>query len=253
VRFSAIRSPRGGGRANRTTGPRAEGAAGRGERAHWQQKADDLAEARARGEIDDAQWFAGMAGIFEAAYLAGENPRAQSGFGGDEARWEAARRPIAEAVDRPGTCLDIGCANGHLLECLVRWSPHRIEPYGLDLAPRLVELARRRLPQWAERFFVGNAETWEPPLRFDFARTELVYVPGERQRAFVERLLTRVVAPGGRLIVCGYGSPRSGLRADAVGATVRSYGFEPDLEREVEAPEGGGAIVVLACLRAPAS
>jgi len=67
----------------------------------------------------------------------------------------------------------------------------------------------------------------------------------------VERLLARVVAPGGRLIVCGYGSPRSGLAADPVGAVLRSHGFEPELEREVEAPEGGGPIVVLACLRAP--
>jgi len=192
-----------------------------------------------------------MSEIFEAAYSAGGNPRAESGFGGGEARWEAGRRPIADAVDRPGTFLDIGCANGHLLECLVRWSPHPIEPYGLDLAPGLVALARRRLPQWSERFFVGNAATWDPPRRFDVARTELVYVPGERQRAFVERLLARVVAPGGRLIVCGYGSPRSGLAADPVGAILRSHGFEPELEREVEAPEGGGPIVVLACLRAP--
>jgi 2-polyprenyl-3-methyl-5-hydroxy-6-metoxy-1,4-benzoquinol methylase len=72
--------------------------------------------------------------------------RAQSGFGGDEARWEAARRPIADAIDRDGTFLDVGCASGQLLESLVEWTPFQIEPYGLDLAPALVELARRRLP-----------------------------------------------------------------------------------------------------------
>jgi SAM-dependent methyltransferase len=192
-----------------------------------------------------------MAGIFEQAYLAGDNPRAQSGFGGDDARWEAARRPIANAIDRAGTFLDIGCANGHLLECLVRWAPHPIEPYGLELAPALAELARKRLPQWADRIYVGNALEWEPPSRFDFVRTELVYVPPERRKEYVERLLGRVVAPGGRLIVCAYGSPRSGLDADPVGATLRSYGFEPELELEAEAPEGGGAIVAIASLRAP--
>lgn len=55
-----------------------------------------------------------MAAIFDVAYPAGDNPRAQSGFGGNEARWEAGRRPIAEQIDRDGTFIDIGCANGYL-------------------------------------------------------------------------------------------------------------------------------------------
>ena len=220
-------------------------------RADWQRQVDALEEARQRGEIDDDRWFTGMAGIFEAAYLAEGNPRAQSGFGGDEERWEVARRPIAEAVDRDGSFLDIGCANGYLLECITRWSPHRVEPYGLEIAPGLAALARRRLPQWSERVFVGNALTWQPPRRFDFVRTELVYVPEERRKSYVERLLERVVAPGGRLIICGYGSPRSRVAAEPVPAILRSYGFEPELEREVDAPEGGGPIIVIACLRAP--
>jgi SAM-dependent methyltransferase len=220
-----------------------------GDRAFWQARADALDAAHGRGEIDDAQWFAEMAAIFEAAYLAGDNPREQSGFGGDEARWEAGRRPIADAIDRDGTFLDIGCASGHLLESLVDWTPHRIELYGLDLAPALVELARRRLPQSADRIFLGNALTWEPPLRFDFVRTELVYVPDARRRAFVERLLSHVVTPGGRLILSGYGSPRSGVVPDPVCATVRAFGFEPELELCAPAPEGG-PIVEVAALRA---
>jgi trans-aconitate methyltransferase len=192
-----------------------------------------------------------MAAIFGAAYLEGDNPRAQSGFGGDEARWETARRPIADAIDRDGTFLDIGCASGHLMECLVRWTTHRIEPYGLDLSPTLADLARRRLPHWADRIFVGNALTWQPPRRFDFVRTELVYVPAQRQRAFVQRLLDDIVAAGGRLIVCGYGSPRSNVPTHPVRQLVRTYGFEPETEREVEAPEGGGAVVELTVIRAP--
>jgi SAM-dependent methyltransferase len=216
----------------------------------WRRKADELAQARARGAIDDDRWFTAMAAIFEEDYLAGDNPRAQSGFGGDEARWEVARRPIADAIDRDGTFLDIGCASGHLLESIVRWSEYSVEPYGLELTPALAELARSRLPHWADRIFVGNGLTWRPPRRFDFVRTELVYVPAERQRAFVGRLLGEVVAPGGRLIVCGYGSPRSGVPTDPVRATVRSFGFETELEREVEAPEGGGPILELAVLRA---
>jgi SAM-dependent methyltransferase len=215
----------------------------------WRAQALALRTARERGDIDDGAWFDGMRAIFEAAYLAEESPRGQSGFGGDEARWEAARRPIAEAIDRNGTFLDIGCANGHLLECLIRWSPHRIEPYGLDFAPAVAQLARERLPQWADRIFTGNALTWEPPRRFDFVRTELVYVPRERRRSYLQRLLDLFLEAGGRLIVCGYGSPRSGLAADPVGDELRALGFEPE-EVDAEAPEGGGPIVRIACLRA---
>jgi len=192
-----------------------------------------------------------MSAIFGEAYLDSDNPRAQSGFGGDEARWEAARRPIADAIDRDGTFLDIGCASGYLMECIVRWTPYRVEPYGLDLSPAVADLARRRLPQWADRIFTGNAVTWRPPRRFDFVRTELVYVPENRQRAFVRRLLGDVVSPGGRLIVCGYGSPRSNVPTHPVRHIVRELGFEPELELEAEAPEGGGPIVELTAVRAP--
>ena len=104
--------------------------------------------------------------------------------------------------------------------------------------------------QWADRIFVGNALTWQPPRRFDFVRTELVYVPAQRQRAFVVRVLDDVVAPGGRLITCGYGSPRSDVPTQPVRRIVRAFGFEPELELEAEAPEGGGHIVELTVIRA---
>jgi hypothetical protein len=79
-------------------------------------------------------------------------------------------------------------------------------------------------------------------------RTELVYAPEERRRELVERLLGRAVAPGGRLIVCGYGSPRSGVATDPVRRILRGWGYEPVFELVAEAPEGGGPIVELAVL-----
>jgi hypothetical protein len=77
----------------------------------------------------------------------------------------AARRPIVTTLDRDGSFLDVGGANGYLLEAVVRWATHGIEPYGLDFAPMLGELARRRLPEWADRIFLGDALSWEPPRR----------------------------------------------------------------------------------------
>jgi len=148
------------------------------------------------------------------------------------------RRPIADAVHRPGTFLDIGCANGLLMESIARWAPFPVEPYGLDFAPQLVAEARRRLPQWAHRIFEGDARTWQPPHRFDFVRTELVYVLEEERRAYVERLLG-FVAPAGRLIVCGYGG-------DEVLAPLRSWGIEPEAEREWLSPRSGKRVQIAA-------
>jgi hypothetical protein len=64
-----------------------------------------------------------------------------------------------------------------------------MEPFGLDIAPELVDLARRRVPQWADRFFVGNALTWSAGRRFTYARANLDAVPSNRQRELVGHLL----------------------------------------------------------------
>ena len=75
-----------------------------------------------------------------AAYLTHSDPIRQSGFGGGAARWRSEREPILDGVNVSGTFIDIGCANGYLLECLVSWGIARglqIDPFGLDSAPAL--------------------------------------------------------------------------------------------------------------------
>lgn len=155
------------------------------------------------GEIDEAEWHRRIAAVITPAYLAADTPWRQSGKQGNAASWERARSLIAE-VTPPGSFLDIGCASGYLMECMVRWCADRgiaCEPYGLDLAPELADLARRRLPHWQDRIFTGNALDWQPAHRFDVVRTCLDYVPRGRRRDLVARLLADVVADRGRLII----------------------------------------------------
>ena len=68
-----------------------------------------------------------------------------SGSSGGLERWEKKRRVLATAFDHDGTWLDVGCANGLLMETLTRWTAEdrlKIEPYGLDLSERIAEAAR---------------------------------------------------------------------------------------------------------------
>jgi len=125
-------------------------------------------------EIGERGWHEAMAALVVSAYLGGETPAAGSGSSRDAEGWERARSGIAEAVEPGWAFLDVGCANGYLMESMAAWAG--VEPYGVDISPELAELARRRLPQWADRIWVGNAAEWEPPRRFDAIRTGLDYV-----------------------------------------------------------------------------
>jgi hypothetical protein len=180
-----------------------------------------------RGEIDEEGWHRAMAELVVPAYLAAETAWGQSGKSGDEALWEEARSHIADAIDRDGAFLDVGCASGFLMECIVRWSPHRVEPYGLEIAPELAALARSRLPQWSDRIFVGNALAWDPPRRFEFVRTGLDYVPPARRPDLVAHLLGFC----DRLVI---GSFNEEIEERALEKAVESWGYPIAGRSEVE-------------------
>jgi SAM-dependent methyltransferase len=190
----------------------------------WQQLAV-IDDAYARGELDDAGWHRAIAAIIEPAYLRAASFEGGSGYSGTHEAWTHARSLIADGLARSGTFLDVGCANGLLMESIVAWGAARglaIEPYGLDILPSLAERARARLPQWAERIFVGNALGWEPPQRFDHVRTGLEYVPGPRQRELVAWLLAHVVTPGGRLI---FGTTNEARAEPELEPLLASWGY----------------------------
>lgn len=166
-------------------------------------------------------------------YLAREDLLGQSGFSGDEARWKACRGIQLAAVHRDGTFLDVGCANGYLLECLVGWAAEQgrvLEPYGVDIGGSLVELARRRLPAWRDRFLEGDIWTWSPPRRFDFVSTGLGSAAPHRD-VMLEWLMTDVVKAGGRLILRSYFRPGHHGEFDGSyvdhAAYLRSRGLTP--------------------------
>ena len=188
-----------------------------------------LAAAASWRAQDDESYYADNLRTLQLGYLRGRTPQQGSGFGGDHVEWRQARRHISEGVSRSGSFLDVGCANGLLMESMAAWCAERglvLEPYGIDFAPELADLARRRLPQWADRIWQGNAIDWEHPdgMRFDFVHILLDCVPVARHGDLVRHHLARTVRPGGRLLVSDYGAdPGQGVPSAADG--ISALGF----------------------------
>ncbi len=189
------------------------------------------AAARSYLTLDERAYYADNLRTLERAYLRASTPEEGSGFGGDQHEWRQARLHITEGITRAGTFLDLGCANGLLMESVAAWCAERglrIEPYGVDLAPGLVALARQRLPRWADRIWQGNAIDWAAPggARFDYVHVLLDCVPAGRRRDLVAHHAAATVRPRGRLLVSDYAAdPASG--APTAAQALRTLGFSP--------------------------
>ena len=176
----------------------------------------------------------------EAAYLESGEPERQAGFSGGRERWVAERSPLIEAIDRDGSFLDVGCANGLLAQDVVAWTAergHSISPFGIDLGPGLVELARERVPEG--EFYVADLWTWEPDRQWTYVYSLLDLTPDELQCEWLRRLLGWI-EPDGRLIIGSYGgrTPHNppvdvaGVLKDCgLGVVGESSGGDPVLTR----------------------
>jgi len=172
--------------------------------------------------------FTEMLDRLAESYLKEADPIRGSGFGGGAERWRAEREPLLDAVTSDGDILDVGCANGHLLECLLVWGRERgieLTPHGIDRSGALVERARSRLPGHSRNLHVGDAWSWRPPRRYAYVYVLHDCVPPDYLNEFLNRLLDRAVADGGRLIVGAYGSRSRGEPPFDVGGFLASHGW----------------------------
>jgi hypothetical protein len=164
----------------------------------------------------------------EKSFLTEQDPIRQSGFGGGEKRWRKERELILDAVDGDGEFLDVGCANGYLLQCLMEWGKERgilLTPYGIDQGAGLIELARKRHPHYADHFWVANAWDWEPSRKFRYVYSLYDCVPEPFLFRYVKKLLQRYVKKPGTLIIGAYGSNSRNRPAFDVADFLEKGGF----------------------------
>ena len=167
---------------------------------------DYINAAFANNEINRDEWYELYKIYFTKLYLSTNNPRAQSGHGGDEYHYIYAQMPVIEAVYKNGTFLDIGCANGHWMEMIHKWGSaigFDLQMFGVDISEELIELAKIRLPQWHDRFYLGNAFYWKPENKFDYIHNS-ADVPVDDKREYYNHLIENYLVDGGRMIIGPY-------------------------------------------------
>jgi len=204
------------------------------------------------GRLARSDWYEATEEVLIDAYLASDDPRAQSGKSGDEAEWRWSRELVLDVFPQHATFLDVGCANGYLMESVHRWGRERgvtVEPYGLDISWRIASLAKRRLPHWADRIFVGNAVDWIPPHRFDVVQSGLDEAGVDNECELVEHILREFLVPGGLLVF----RPNRVVEGEPDRAQqLRAIGLEPDGTIDAVHPVTG-ELRRTAYLRAPIS
>lgn len=128
------------------------------------------------------------------------------------AAWELSRRFIADAIPGPGSFLDYGCANGLLLRCLMEWSVHTIEPFGIDIDAGLIDAARDLFPGRHDQFFVVDEHS-DPSREVSGTFDHVYWAVGDNvDFDCVENIrwlssVERMVAPRGRLMLGFYAGP----------------------------------------------
>ena len=143
----------------------------------------------------------------------------------DGIRGPEAQLPVLAAFERleetPGTVLDVGTGTGFVAGLAAKRFP-AAEVVGVDLAPRMIDVARRSHP--SVRFEVADASR----LPFGAGTFDLVLLLN--MIPFADEL-ARVTRPGGRLVVAFSRGPETPIWAPAetIRAQLADAGFE-DLE-----------------------
>jgi hypothetical protein len=72
---------------------------------------------------------------------------------------------------------------------------------------------------------VANGWDWENPVRFDYVRTEPVYVPEHLQKQYLDRILNTYLNEDGKLLVAEYGLSSRPPDTSYLGNRLEVWGY----------------------------
>jgi SAM-dependent methyltransferase len=173
--------------------------------------------------------------LIEGSHVYGEGATFES--------WTLQRRFIADAIHRPGTLLDIGCANGLLLRCLQEWSKYQIVPYGIDADKELLAMCTRLFSESPHHFAhlsisdLGRLPEAGLPASYDFVYWNVWddFDFSETWQEEVVESVFRMVAASGRLILGFYDKETAAINSKH--AWLREN-FAPPSGRKSNWPRG---------------
>jgi len=145
--------------------------------------------------------------------------------------WKERREFIVQAINKNGSILDVGCANGFLLKCLQEWSNHKLIPYGIDWNLKLIEQAKNLFPLKANNFIVKDARDLSDLFEYGFpAKFDFIYWSVWDQDSSIDQGRLKILktllkaACGGRLIMGSYESDKDKNR---IIKDLKKMGIEP--------------------------
>lgn len=116
---------------------------------------------------------------------------------------------------RPGDhVLDVACGTGTMATMMAECVGPEGQIVGIDLSPRMIEIAKRKATMPQVTFRQANAENIPYPDQY-FDKATITYALHEMPRAVRHNTLNevhRVLKPGGRLVVVDYYEPRGRCR-----------------------------------------
>ncbi|MGC8648659.1 MAG: class I SAM-dependent methyltransferase [Candidatus Micrarchaeia archaeon] len=128
--------------------------------------------------------------------------------------WVKRRAFISDLINKSGTILDIGCANGLLLRSLQEWSKYKLIPYGIDIEIKFADQIKELFPNNFSNFIkldvrdIDKISSFSLPDKYDFVYwhvwDEWNMSTDEQQNAVADA--QEHIMDGGRLILGFYDS-----------------------------------------------